>query len=112
MSPRPVKWRLLSSVLKSYFFRPHGVSMAGLEVVDLKGDELEAMRLSFVERLTHENAAKRMRVSRRTLERILYAGRRKVTQALLDGNGISITFPKYVSFVSRSQRTKIKRERR
>ena len=95
---RPRKWRALSSFLKKYYFSPRGVPAAKLKVAELKGDELEAMRLCFVARLKHEKAAKKMRVSRRTLERILYAGRNKVTEALLKGRAINITFPKYVSF--------------
>ncbi|MEE8637612.1 MAG: DUF134 domain-containing protein [Candidatus Margulisiibacteriota bacterium] len=98
---RPKKWRYLSPFLKKYFFRPRGVALAELEVSDLKGDELEAMRLCYLEDLMHENAARNMRVSRRTLERILYSGSKKVTEALLEGKGINISFPEYVSISKR-----------
>lgn len=101
---RPKKWRYLSPFIRSYFFRPRGVAPAELEVADLKGDELEAMRLCYLEDFMHENAAKKMRVSRRTLERILYSGRRKVTEALLKGKGINITLPAYVSIISKRRR--------
>jgi uncharacterized protein len=83
--------------LKQFAFRPRGISLSQLEVAELKGDELEAMRLCYVNELMHEQAAKRMRVSRRTLERILNSGRRKVTEALLQGKGIEISMPAYVS---------------
>jgi|GEM_PF-1129068 len=95
---RPVKSRCVGPGLKEYSFRPRGVSLADVEVEQLNGDELEAMRLCFVHDHMHLSAARKMGVSRRTLERILYSGRRKVTQALLAGNGINITFPRYVSF--------------
>ncbi len=70
---------------------------AGLRSAELNGDELEAMRLCYVQDLMHVEAARKMKISRRTLERILNAGRRKVTEALLEGQGIKITMPAYVS---------------
>lgn len=94
---RPKKWRHLSVALRQFAFRPRGISLSQLEVAELKGDELEAMRLCYVNDLLHEQAARKMRVSRRTLERILYAGRRKVTEALLQGKEIEISMPVYVS---------------
>ena len=96
---RPKKWRYLSPFIKAYFFRPRGIAAARLEIAELKGDELEAMRLCCVEELMHEDAAKKMRVSRRTLERILNSGQKKVTDALLKGKGIDISFPGYVSIL-------------
>ena len=51
-----------------------------------------------MENLHHVSAAKKMGVSRRTLERILYSGRNKVTEALIHGTSINITFPEYISF--------------
>lgn len=98
---RPKKWRYLSPLLKEQFFRPRGVAVSDLRIADLKGDELEAMRLCYSENLMHESAARKMRVSRRTLERILSAGRKKVTDALLKGQGIQISFPAYVSMVKK-----------
>ena len=83
--------------LKQFAFRPRGISLSQLEVAELKGDELEAMRLCYVNELMHEQAARKMRVSRRTLEWILYSGRRKVTEALLQGKGIEISMPNYLS---------------
>jgi predicted DNA-binding protein (UPF0251 family) len=103
---RPKKWRYLGLRLQEQFFKPRGIAVSDLEVADLKGDELEAMRLCYSENLMHENAARKMRVSRRTLERILNAGRRKVTEALLKGKGIQITFPEYVSIIKKRREVK------
>ena len=98
---RPKKWRYLSARLQEQFFKPRGIAASDLEVADLKGDELEAMRLCYVEDHMHESAARKMRVSRRTLERILNAGRKKVTEALLRGQGIQITIPEYISIIKK-----------
>ncbi len=47
-------------------------------------DELEAMKLVYLEGLSQEEAAARMGVSRGTLWRLLSSGRRKVTLALVE----------------------------
>jgi predicted DNA-binding protein (UPF0251 family) len=49
-----------------------------------------------VDDLDHEDAAKRVGISRRTLERLLHAGHHKVTGALIGGHAIQISFPQYV----------------
>jgi len=98
---RPKKLRRLSSGLKQFSFRPRGVALLDLQTSELKGDELEAMRLCYLNNCMHETAARRMRVSRRTLERILNSGRKKVTEALLMGKGINVSFPEYISFKGR-----------
>lgn len=103
MCARPKKWRVLSPLLQSHYFKPER-GAAGKETADLKGDELEAMRLCYMESLQHEDAAKKMMVSRRTLERILGMGRKKVTEALFMGKAINISFPEYVTFVPISSR--------
>lgn len=52
--------------------------------IRLMPDELEALRLVYLEGLTQEEAAKRMNVSRGTLWRALSSGRRKLVQALIE----------------------------
>lgn len=98
---RPRKWRFLSPFIKGYFYKPRGISVSDLEIADLKGDELEAMRLCDVEELEQKEAGKRMGISRPTVQRLLYSGRKKVVDAMAKGDAIRITFPKYVSFTKR-----------
>ncbi len=47
-------------------------------------DELEAMRLVYLDGLSQDEAARRMGVSRGTLWRLLDSGRKKVTLALVE----------------------------
>jgi len=54
------------------------------EPIYLTPDELESMRLVYLEGLTQDEASKRMMVSRGTLWRSLESGRRKVTQAIVE----------------------------
>jgi len=95
---RPKKWRYLSPLISNYCFTPKGISLTKKEIADLKGDELEAMRLCDVLDLEQEQAGKKMGISRPTVQRLLYSGRKKVVDALQKGKGIKITFPKYIAF--------------
>jgi len=61
------------------------------EVIYLRPDELEALRLVYLEGLTQGEAAERMGISRGTLWRLLESARRKVTEALVNRKIIAIT---------------------
>lgn len=61
-----------------------------VEPVELGLDELEAMRLVDFLRKDQTEAGKEMGISRGTVQRLLYSGRRKVVQALLEGRPIRI----------------------
>ena len=58
--------------------------------VELELDELEAMRLVDLLRKDQTEAGEEMGISRGTVQRLLYSGRRKVVQALLEGRPIRI----------------------
>lgn len=64
--------------------------MAGLEIIDLSQDELEAMRLCDFEDLEQEEAAKKMNISRGTVQRLLYSGRKKILDAVLHSKALRI----------------------
>ena len=58
--------------------------------VTLTLDELEALRLTDLEQGSQAECAQRMGVSRGTFQRILYAARFKVAQALTQGEAICL----------------------
>ncbi len=62
--------------------------MGKLEQIPLLRDEIEVLRLCDLEKLTQEQAGKRMGVSRGTVQRILTAARRKVASALVNGEAL------------------------
>jgi len=64
-------------------FTHHGERIEA-EPVHIRPDELEALRLVYLEGLTQEEAAKRMNISRGTLWRALASGRRKIVEALVN----------------------------
>jgi len=61
-----------------------------LEEVFLLMDEVEALRLADLEGLYHEDASRKMGVSRATFGRILKQAKRKVAEALLKGKALKI----------------------
>ncbi len=61
-----------------------------LEEISITMDELEAMRLADYEELYHEDAAKKMKISRQTFGRILQEAHRKVAECLLKGKALKI----------------------
>jgi predicted DNA-binding protein (UPF0251 family) len=61
-----------------------------LEEISITIDELEAIRLADCERLYHEDAALRMKISRATFGRILSEARRKIAETLTQGKALKI----------------------
>jgi len=88
--PRPVRCRRVCLSPDCTYFKPAGVPTSALAEVVVTVDELEALRLADVEGLYHEQAADRMRVSRRTFGRIINSAHRKVAQALIKGMALRI----------------------
>jgi predicted DNA-binding protein (UPF0251 family) len=72
------------------YFKPQGVTLASLKEVDLTLDELEAIRLSDLEGQEQIGAAKKMKVSQSTFQRILKAAHQKIAEALVKGKAIKV----------------------
>lgn len=87
--PRRRKWRRCACRPRANWFGPAMIPEPP-PPVNLGLDELEAMRL--VDLLGKDQAAagEEMGISRGTVQRLLYAGRAKVTLALLEGRPIRI----------------------
>ena len=61
-----------------------------LEELSITMDELEAIRLADYAGLYHEDAARKMEISRQTFGRILNEARKKVAESLLKGKALKI----------------------
>jgi predicted DNA-binding protein (UPF0251 family) len=72
------------------YFKPRGVPMSELDVVQLSLEELEVIRLSDLEGLGQEETAIRMGISRRAIWEDLQNARRKIAEALVKGKAIEI----------------------
>ena len=72
------------------FFKPQGIPLKTLDHIQITVDELEALRLSDYEGLSHEEVAQQMKVSRPTVTRMLAKAHRAVADALVNGKAIRI----------------------
>ncbi|MBU1877036.1 DUF134 domain-containing protein [Patescibacteria group bacterium] len=72
------------------YFKPQGVQMRFLEVVELTNEEVEALRLKNIKNLDQKEAAKKMNTSQSTFQRILSSAYKKITEALIKGKAIKI----------------------
>lgn len=87
---RPRKCRYVVREPGVTFFKPQGIPLKTLEHTLITVDELEALRLSDYEGLSHEDVARQMRVSRPTVTRMLAKAHRVVADALVNGKAIRI----------------------
>lgn len=92
--PRPCLCRRVRFNPSVTYFKPQGVPMRFLDVVALSTEEAEAMRLKNMRDLTQEEAARQMRTSQSTFQRILTSAYKKVTEAIIEGKAIEIQIPK------------------
>lgn len=88
--PRPKILRHIHFRHNGYYFKPRGVPMRHLEEVEIFVDEIEALRLHFVEDLNQSSSAKKMNVSQPTFARIIDAACKKITTALVEGKALKI----------------------
>ena len=71
-------------------YKPFGLPMRELESVVMSIEEYEALRLADYENLTHEEAAKKMNISRPTFTRLYDKARKNVAKAFVEGKAIVI----------------------
>lgn len=88
--PRPKKPRWVRFDPEVTYFKPRGVPLSELDEVVLSVEELEALRLADFKNLDQTEAAKKMRTSQSTLNRILALAHQKVAEALIEGKAIKI----------------------
>lgn len=81
---------MLAREPRQAIFKPMGAPLDGLKRVTLFHEEMEALRLADLERLTQAEAAGRMGVSRSTFQRIVARARRQVALALIEGHALQI----------------------
>ena len=87
---RPRKIRKIQFNPKILYYKPRGVPLRNLEEVILSADEIEAIRIKFVENLDQVVCAKNMKISQSTFQRILASANKKIAEALILGKAIRI----------------------
>jgi uncharacterized protein len=87
---RPKKERWIRCDVGERCFRPKCKKVIDLEGVVLSLDEFEAMRLSHLEGLNQVEVAKKMKIHRSTISRILASAHKKTTDAFVNLKAIKI----------------------
>ena len=88
--PRPRLCRRIRFNPNITYFKPQGVPMRFLKIIELTTEEVEALRLKNRKDLKQIECAKRMKTSQSTFQRILSSAYEKVTDALVEGKAIKI----------------------
>ena len=88
--PRPQKERIIRYVPPVFYFKPAGIPLRELEEVILHFDELESLRLVEWQGKSQIEAAKKMGVSRVTLQRILHSAHKKIAESILFGKALRV----------------------
>jgi uncharacterized protein len=88
--PRPRLRRRIKFDPRITYFKPRGVPLKILEVVELTAEEAEALRLKNVEDLDQNECAEKMKTSQSTFQRILQSAYKKTSEALIKGKAIKI----------------------
>lgn len=88
--PRPRLCRQIEFNPNITYFKPQGVPMRDLEIVELTSEEVEALRLKNVEGLDQVSSAKKMKTSQSTFQRILSSAYKKISEAIIKGSAIKI----------------------
>jgi predicted DNA-binding protein (UPF0251 family) len=72
------------------YFKPQGIPMLELEIVELTKEELEALRLKNIKNFDQRECAIKMNTSPATFQRILSSAYNKISIALVEGRAIKI----------------------
>jgi len=89
--PRPRLCRRLGLHPRVTFYKPQGVPLNSIEVIELTHEEWEALRLKHELELDQTDAAKKMNTSQSTFQRILASAHKKIARAIINGHSIKIT---------------------
>lgn len=88
--PRPRLCRRVRFKPNVCYYKPQGIPIRHLEEVVLAMEEIEAVRLVDLEQLEQIQAAKKMKTSQSTLQRILASAHKKIADAIINGKAIAI----------------------
>lgn len=88
--PRPRKWRKVCCLPENNRFGPLDSPVNTENLVNMKVDEYETIRLIDLEGFTQEECANQMNIARTTVQGIYNEARKKVAQSLVNGKVLII----------------------
>ncbi|WP_440953666.1 DUF134 domain-containing protein [Methanococcoides sp. FTZ1] len=87
---RPRKRRMVNFEHNVRHFKPSGTCLNELEEVNITIDELESLRLSYLEKMKQDAAAEKMHIHQSTFQRTLQRTVQKIADALVHGKSIRV----------------------
>jgi predicted DNA-binding protein (UPF0251 family) len=88
--PRRRKIRFIEGPPSSFGFKPKGIPARFLKTIILSLDEYESIKLVDYYNLEHEEASKKLGISRSVFTRNLDVSRKKIAKAIVEGCELSI----------------------
>lgn len=88
--PKCKKIRCCRLLENEVMFKPTGIPLSELDIIEVEVDELEAVRLCDYEGKSQIEAGEIMKISRGTIQRLLNSGRKKILDGLLRQKGIKL----------------------
>ena len=88
--PRCKKQRCCRLLENERIFKPTGIPLSEIDIIDIEIDELEAVRLCDYEGKSQIETAEIIGISRGTVQRLLNSGRRKILDGLLHLKAIKL----------------------
>lgn len=88
--PRPVKWRKVCCLPETNLFGPLNAKNLEKGIITMSVEEYETIRLIDFEGMLQEECAQNMTVARTTVQGIYNNARKKIADALVNGNFLKI----------------------
>ncbi len=82
--------RRINHNFKKSFYKPRAKSLRNLEEINLSFEELESLRLRYIEKMKQNEAADKMGISQSQYQRDLTVALEKITDALINSKALSI----------------------
>lgn len=83
--------RKLGYDFKEIYFKPRGIPLSTLSETSITNEELETLRLRYIENMDQEESAKRMGISQSQYQRDISSAMKKISKALIKGEAIRIS---------------------
>ncbi|MGM0771093.1 MAG: DUF134 domain-containing protein [Halobacteriota archaeon] len=93
---RPRKRRMVDFEHNVRHFKPSGTCLNELEEINITIDELESLRLSYLEKMKQDVAAEKMHIHQSTFHRTLQRTVQKIADALVHGKSIRVEGGDYI----------------
>ena len=75
---------------KDVYYKPRGVPLRGLAEVEISHEEMETLRLRYIEKMKQDDAAKKMGISQSQYQRDIVEAMSKIVRAFISGDAIKI----------------------